>query len=135
VRNEKRAVLVGLLVRLRAYVQGVADDDPERAAALLESAGMYVKRRVLPAKPLFDLRPGPVSGSVRMAARAAGDRASYQWAWSADGGKTWRLAPATLQAKTVLTGLPPASTCSFRYPAVTKGGEMDWSEPVSIVVR
>jgi hypothetical protein len=70
-----------------------------------------------------------------MAARSAGDRASYQWAWSTDGGKAWRLAPATLQAKSVLTGLPPASICSFRYRAVTKSGEMDWSEPVSILVR
>jgi len=28
VRNAKRAVLVGLLVRLKAYVQGVADENP-----------------------------------------------------------------------------------------------------------
>jgi hypothetical protein len=135
VRNQKRAALVGLLVRLKAYVQGVADEDPEHATTLIESAGMRVKKSAAPAKADFEVRPGAVSGSVRMAARAAGDRASYQWAWSPDGGRTWRSAPATLQARTVLSGLPSGSTCSFRVRTVTKTGETDWCEPVCVLVR
>ena len=134
-RNERRAVLVGLLVRLKAYVQGVADEDPEHAGALIESAGMSVKKSAAPAKPVFQVKPGAVSGFVRMAARSAGDRASYQWAWSPDGGTTWRAAPATLQARTVLSGLPSGSRCSFRYRAVTTTGESDWSEPLSVLVQ
>jgi hypothetical protein len=134
-RNEKRAVLVGLLVRLKAYVQGVADEDPDRAEALVESAGMNVKKKVAPVKPVFDARPGAVTGSVRIAVRAAGDRAIYQWAWSTDGGTTWLPAPATLQARTVLTGLASGSTCSLRYRTVTKTGEGAWSEPLVLLVR
>jgi hypothetical protein len=41
----------------------------------------------------------------------------------------------TLQAKTILRSLPSASTCYFRYRPVTKAGEGDWSEPVSLVVK
>ena len=96
---------------------------------------MNVKKAAAPVKPPFDVKPGAVSGSVRMAVRSAGDKASYSWAWSTDGGTTWRSAPATLQARTVLTGLPSGSMCSFRYRAVTTKGEMDWSEPLSILVR
>jgi hypothetical protein len=135
VRDRKLAVLVALLVRLKAFVQGVADDDPEHAVAIIESAGMHVKRSAAPDKPGFDVKPGRVSGSVRLVARSAGDRASYQWAWSADGGASWRAVPLTIQARTVISGLPPASTCCFRYRAVTKNGESDWSEPRSFVVR
>ena len=135
VRNEKRVVLVGLLARLKAYVQGMADDDPDHAASLIESAGMSVKQVTRPAKPVFAVRSGSVSGTVRLAVRSAGDRASYQWAWSTDGGTTWRSVPATLQARTVVSGLAPASTCSFRYRAVTTRGETDWSEAVALVVR
>jgi hypothetical protein len=134
-RNEKRAVLVKLLLRLKAYVQGVADEDPARAAALIESAGMMVKRSFVPAKPPFAVKPGAVSGSVRIAVRSAGDRACYRWAWSTDGGTTWRVAPATLQARTVLSGLVPGSSCAFRYRIVTKVGEGDWSEPLSFIVQ
>jgi hypothetical protein len=134
-RNEKLAVLVSLLTRLKAYVQGMADDDPDHAPSLIESAGMSVKQITRPAKPAFAVRSGSVSGTVRLAARSAGDRASYQWAWSTDGGTTWRIAPTTLQAKTSLSGLTPASVASFRYRAVTTTGPTDWSEAVSFLVR
>ncbi|HXN32660.1 MAG TPA: hypothetical protein VN894_12395 [Polyangiaceae bacterium] len=135
VRNEKRAALVSLLARLKGYVQGVADDDPERAEALIESAGMSVKAKVFPTKAPFDVKAGTVSGSVRLAARAAAKEAHYEWAWSADGGATWRSAPGTLQAKTVLSGLPSEHKCWFRCRAVTRSGEEDWSEPVAFLVQ
>jgi hypothetical protein len=133
-RDQKRAVLVGLLVRLKAYVQGVADADPDQAASLIHGAGMNVRNNGAVTKPLLAFRPGAVSGTVRMAARAAGDRASYEWAWSPDGGATWRQAPTTLQARTVLTGLPVGSTCALRFRAVTRTGKGDWSEPVFLLV-
>lgn len=135
VRDRKLAVLVGLLVRLKGYVQGVADDAPEHAAAIIESAGMHVKRSAPGAKPAFDVKPGRVSGSVRLVVRSAGDRAAYLWEWSADGGTAWRRVPQTLQARTIISGLPSASTCWFRYRAITKTGETDWSDPRSLVVR
>jgi hypothetical protein len=133
VRDAKRTVLVARLLRLKTYVQGVAADDPEHATAIIESAGIYVKRNAVSGKRPFDVRPGAVSGSVRMAVRSAGDRASYHWAWSPDGGNMWRLAPATLQARTVISGLPSGATCAFRYRSVTRTGESDWSEPVSVL--
>jgi hypothetical protein len=135
VRDRKLAVLVALLLRLKGYVQGVADEDPEHAAAIIESAGMHVKRSAAPTKPGFDVKAGRVSGSVRLVARSAGDRAAYLWEWSADGGNTWCRAPQTVQARTVIPGLPSASTCWFRYRAVTTTGETDWSESRSFVIR
>jgi hypothetical protein len=133
-RNEQRAVLVSLLVRLKAYVQGVSDGDADRAPALIQSAGMDVKRSAAFAKPAFSVRPGRWSGSVRLAVRSAGDRAGYEWAWTDDGGATWQSAPTTLRAHTVIAGLLRGSVCSFRYRAVTKGGEGDWCEPMALLV-
>jgi hypothetical protein len=43
--------------------------------------------------------------------------------------------PGTLQAKTTVLGLTPLSTVQFRYRAVTKAGEGDWSQPVSLTVQ
>jgi hypothetical protein len=135
VRDRKLAVLVALLLRLKGYVQGVADEDPEHAVAIIESAGMHVKRSAARTKPGGGGGAGRVGGAVRLVARSAGDRAAYLWEWSADGGNTWCRAPQTIQARTVISGLPSASTCWFRYRAVTKTGETDWSEPRSFVVR
>jgi hypothetical protein len=79
VRDTKRAALVSLVVRLKGYVQGVADDDPEHAEALIESAGMNVKPKGVQEKAPFDVKPGAVSGSVRLVARAVAKEATYEW--------------------------------------------------------
>ncbi len=50
-------------------------------------------------------------------------------------GKTWVIAPGTLQAKTTVTGLTPGATVQFRSRALTKSGEGDWSQTVQLIVK
>ncbi len=134
VRDDKVKVLVSLLKRLKAYVQGVADDNPENAGSIIESAGMNIKKKGSYAKPPFAVKPGRVKGAVRLESRSAGDRASYQWAWSVDGGKTWQFRKTT-QASTGIDGLPSGTTCLFRHRVTTvEGGEGDWSEAMEFLV-
>jgi hypothetical protein len=135
VRNDKRAVLIKLLKQEMAYIQKIADADPAHAGALIQSARLSVRNPATRKKQVFAARPGEVSGSVRVVAESAGRRASYEWQYSTDGGKTWQLAPVTLQAKTVVTGLQPGSSVTFRYRSVTKTGEADWSQAITLVVR
>jgi hypothetical protein len=72
---------------------------------------------------------------AKVIAVAAARRAAYDWQYSSDGGKTWTTAPSTLQAKTTVAGLVPGSTVHFKFRAVTKTGEEDWSQPVSLMVH
>jgi len=134
-RNDKRKVLVSLLQELKAYVQKVADADQEHGAALIQSAGMNVRKAPVRKPRVFTITQGIVSGAVHVVAPSAGRRAAYDWEWSSDGGKTWQLAPSTMQAKTSLTGLTAGATLMFRYRAVTKTGEADWSQPISFMVK
>jgi hypothetical protein len=133
-RDQKHAALVTLLMQLKAYVQKTADADPLHAAQLVESAAMVVKRVAGRAKHAFTAKPGPVSGAVELRTAKAGDRASYEWQWSVDGGKTWQPAPGTLQSRTTLTGLQPATTYWFRSRSITRIGLSDWTQAVSLVV-
>jgi hypothetical protein len=71
--------------------------------------------------------------SVKLIAKAVALRASYEWQYSTDQ-KTWTNAPATLQAKTVITGLTSGTTVYFRVRGVTKTGEGAFSQIVQIVV-
>jgi len=66
-------------------------DVGDKKAALIQSAGF----------------------AVRKTTASAGHRASYDWEYSADGGKTWVLLPSTLQAKTSVTGLAAGTTVQF----------------------
>jgi hypothetical protein len=135
VRNEKRAALVTLLQQLRAHIQATADANPETSASVIQSAGVALRKTPVRTKRVFAAKFGPVSGSVHLVTNTAARRASYEWQYSADGGKTWVSAPSTLQAKTTIPGLTPGATVLFRYRAVTKTGEGDWSQSQSLIVK
>jgi hypothetical protein len=134
-RNDKRAALVGLLQQLRGYIQTVADGDIETAATVIRSAGIAVRKVPSPKARIFSAEQGAVSGAAKLVAPSAGRRASNVWQYSTDGGKTWIVAPATLQARTTVPGLTPGATVEFRYRPVTKAGEGNWSQTVQLIVK
>jgi hypothetical protein len=96
---------------------------------------MAVRKVATRATRVFAATPGLVSGSAKLTATIAARRASYEWEYSLDGGKTWVTLPSTLQAKTTVAGLPVGTSVLFRYKAVTKTGEGDWSQGLSLLVK
>jgi hypothetical protein len=134
-RNDKRKALVTLLQQLRTHIQLIADADEANAPSIIESAGVAVRKTATRRARVFAARPGRISGVATVVAASAGHRASYDWEYSTDGGKTWVTAPSTLQAKTTVAGLAPGSTVQFKYRSVTRTGEGDWSQPVSFMVQ
>jgi hypothetical protein len=134
-RNVARTNLLSLLQASKANVQQLADANPEQGELIATSAGMGVRKTAARSKPPFAAKPGAVSGTVVLAAKAAAARASYDWQWSGDGGKTWTAVLPTLQAKTEIPGLPVATTVQFRFRAVTKAGAGDWSQPTALLVK
>jgi hypothetical protein len=134
-RNAAKVVYVGALHALKARVQQVADANPEQAEAIITSTSLAVKKSALRQKQGFVAKYGATSGTVHVTAPAAGARASYEWQYSIDGGKTWVDAPNTLQAKTTISNLPVATVVEFRYRVTTKTGQGDWSLPTSLLVK
>ena len=134
-RNEKRLALVQLLQQLEGYIQAQADANLENGASIIaERRGRGEEDGGAPAARLRR-EAGGVTGTAKLVAASAAHRASYEWEYSTDGGKTWVTAPATLQAKTTVTGLTAGTTVQFRYRPVTKTGEGNWTQPVSLVVK
>ena len=133
-RNEKRTALVQLLQQLKGDIQTAADANVENGASIIASAGVAVKKTVVRSPRVFAATPGAVSGTAKLVAASAGHRASYEWEYSTDGGKTWVTLPVTLQAKTTITGLTAGTTVQFRSRPVTKTGEGNWTQPVSLLV-
>ena len=123
-RDDKLAAVRVDLDSLRAYVQQVADANP---------AGMSVQKPGVHTKGEFVAKQGSVSGSVHLVAKAAGDRASYDWQYGTDA-KSWTVAPPTLQAKTDIQGLVPATLYYFRVRSLTKAGLGDFSQVGSLIV-
>ncbi len=134
-RNAARADYIAALHALRAQVQSVADANQENAEAIITSAAMSGKKTAVHHPRTFEARQRPVSGSVQLLTKSAGPRAAYDWQYSVDGGKTWIDAPSTMQAKTVINGLPAATVVMFRFRVLTRTGKTDWSQPTSLLVK
>jgi hypothetical protein len=134
-RDDKRAIVVSLVQQLRGHVQAVADATPENGATIIQSAGLPVRKIPLRAARVFAAKPGVNSGSVKLTATVSARRASYEWQYSIDGGKTWVGTPSSLQAKTTIVGLATGITAMFRFKTVIKTGESDWSQPVALLVK
>lgn len=134
-RTVKLETVRGDLEKLKTYVQGVADAaNPANAEAIIQSAGMDVRKITLHNKAEISAKQGSVSGSVNLAAKAPAKRAAYAWQSSTDL-KTWTSMPQTLQAKTGVSGLTVGTTYYFRVQVLTMTGESDWSQVVSLVVK
>jgi len=132
-RDAKLAIVKNDLGVMRTYVQSIADANPSNAATIIESAGMKVRTVTLHDKPALSVKLGDVSGSVLLAAKAAADRAAYDWQYSTDQ-KTWTEAPQTLKAKTRIAGLTAGTTYYFRVQSLIRAGEQNWSQVVSLLV-
>jgi hypothetical protein len=135
VRNDKKTALVTLMQELRNFVQKTADADQENGAAIIQSSGFPVRKAPARKPRTFAAKPGAVSGSVVVTAATAARRASYEWQYSTDGGKTWIEAAPSLRSKTTISGLPVAVSVQIRYRAVTKAGPSDWAQPLVVVVK
>jgi len=134
-RDAARDDLVLSLHAFKGNVQLLGDANPAQAEEIFASLGWAVRKTGPRIQAPLTVKAGVVSGSVNLRAKAAAARASYDWAWSADGGKTWTEALSTLTSKTTITGLPVAMTCQFRFRSVTKAGTSDWSQVITFVVR
>jgi predicted RNase H-like HicB family nuclease len=92
-----------------------------------------VKRPGLHDKPWLAVKAGRASGSVVVVAKAAGDRATYEWQYSKVG-EPWIDVAPTRQAKKVLDALVPGRVYQFRVRAVTHAGRSDFGDSVSFLV-
>ena len=132
-RDAKIKVVVFDAGQLHGYVQSIVNANPENAESIVAQAAMTLRKKGAKSKPSLAVKQ-TVSGTVSLAAKATKGARMNEWQYSTDGGKTWNDVPPTTQAKTVITGLTPGVSVSYRQRAVTKDGRGDWSPTLSAVV-
>ena len=143
-RGTKRDALWTAMESLRSYVQGLADALPAvEAAALIEAGGLLVattavhKKAALAAK--LTTTPGVVhldaNASLLLGPAAAHKKATFNWQWSGDAGKTWNDARSTPYGNTDVAGLALMTTHLFRVSATIGKVTGAWSDAVTLLVH
>lgn len=132
-RNAALALVAEDLRDLTFYVQTIADANPANSEAIIESAGLAVKR-ISPRTPVeFEAKNSTISGTVLLKAKSGGVRSSHDWQVSINGNQ-WTALPSTIQAKTTADGFTPGSRQYFRHRLVTKDGPQAWSQTITLVI-
>ena len=122
------------MTMLKAYVQTTANAEPERAEAIVHSAGMNVARPRMRTKLPTSAKHGDAPGRVVLDAKALPKPVQYRWQMSTDQA-TWIDLPETFKTKTTVEDLLPATVYSFRLRTVTRNGPSEWSQPVTILAH
>jgi hypothetical protein len=136
IRNAKKGEVKDLLLLLCAYVEFVANKQPESAAVIIQSAGFDLKRSTLPRpKDPIKVRRGRVSGEVIIDVKSPGKDAIIFYQASGDGGGTWRDLGNPQNTRLRSDGFTPGHKYLFRYAYQLRNrGKSDWSEPVEFMV-
>jgi len=132
-RDDAWANLYELMQQLRGYVQSVASANPAQAQTIASDAAMSLRKPATHHKSDLSVK-AVASGAVKVVAKATKGAKANDFEYSTDGGKTWTAVPTSTKASTVVTGLQPGTTVTYRHRAITKAGPGDWSQPVTAVV-
>jgi hypothetical protein len=142
-RNVQARGLASALHTERAYVQSLVDATPDQALRIAELAGMSIAAPRVIQKPVLALALGEQPGTMTARANATllrqglsrGARVTFNWRYSADGGKTFVAAPSTPLAKASFTGLTSLVAYGVQVCITSAAGTTAWSQMVTILVH
>jgi hypothetical protein len=127
--------LVILLKALAAYVEGIANADPDNAVTIIQSAGMVVKKTPNRAPKTFTAVVGKSPGSALLNTKAV-SRSTYLYEMTTDptNAASWVQIAANLTVKFIKTGLTSGTRYYFRVAVVTKGIQGAWSHVLNVMI-
>jgi len=131
-RDSKLVVVMSDMDQLMTYTEAQANANPEKGQAIIEGAGFFCIKRIVPSKPDFAAKHGKGTGEANLVAKAKKGGKTYYWQMSTDQ-TSWTDLPPTVFASTSVSGLTPATIYHFRFRTLSAEGFSDWSATVSLI--
>ncbi len=113
-------------------VEALVGIDLKGIEAIVESAGMKLRKVTSPPKYTLGVGAGSTSGSLACTAPASKARDTQEWDYSTDG-KTRIFLGGSRKAKATFTGLPVGVPLYVRHRMLTKDGYTEWSDPPLVI--
>jgi hypothetical protein len=134
-RTTEKQLLI-LIKGLAAYVETIANADPENALKIISEAGMEPKKTAARPPKKFSLTNGKLSGTVVINDKAV-VRGTYLYQMTTDPNTpaSWVQVYAGGNVKFTKTGLTTGTRYYFRAAISVKGIQGNWSAPLDILVQ
>ncbi|HEV7232559.1 MAG TPA: hypothetical protein VGO45_14575 [Bacteroidia bacterium] len=125
-----------LLKALAAYVESVANADPDNASIIIKLSGMTEKKPANRGPKIFSAKAGKTPGTALLNCKAQ-SRAVYVYQETTDPATatSWTTVYTGITAKFLKTGLISGTRYYFRYAVIIKGLQSDWSPVVNLVIQ
>ena len=137
-RDDKWRFVMKMNRKIRTYVQGIVDENPEQAAIIVADAHMKL---VVP-KGKSKKIPSAVSNSpssVELQGAVKYTRQAIEWEISTDTSdpKLWNVlrVPPTLASQTTITGLVSEKWYYTHFRIISKDGPEEWSVVIKVWVK
>jgi hypothetical protein len=131
-----RKIVEGSLKTLAGYVENIANQTPDTAVTVINSAGMQAKKHTQRNPKLFTVKQGATPGVVLVDSKAQrGGSYIYQFATDQTLAGGWTDGYKNTKVKGSIIGLTPGTRYFFRLATVSNKGESAWSSIVSLVVN
>ncbi|MFI5149880.1 MAG: hypothetical protein ACHQRM_09125 [Bacteroidia bacterium] len=124
------------LKALGGYVELQANQDPDNAEIMIESSGMIVKKLPQRQQRQFNIKLGPVAGSVKLDTKAVKRGAYiYQATSTPNDPNSWKEIYLGTKVRFEAEGLTSGLTWFFRTATIDKNGKGAWSFELSTIVH
>lgn len=133
---DRDAALFSMLIiyyAWKAYVQMIADLDPQNSITIIESSGFKVRKARVHEKQILKVIKGKAPATAKLMALSLERTATYEWQWSADGENWVNFKKTTSVANTTKSDLKSGVVYYFRWRGGCSKIETDWCDPVAFV--
>jgi len=138
IRDDKWRIVMKMNRKVRNYVQGIVDENPEQAAIIVADAHM----KLIVPKGSAKRVPSATStipGSIELQGAVKYKRQAIEWEISTDptDPKLWNVlrVPPTLASETTITGLVSEKWYYTHFRIISKDGPEEWSEMIKVWVK
>ncbi len=121
--------------QLQSYVETTANADEANAIAIIESAGMSVRKTTTHKPKVFTAVNGTAPGSVLLNTKSQ-PRSVYIYQMTTDPSTatSWVTISTSQVVKYIKTGLTSGTKYYFRVAVITKSVEGPWSSVLSVII-
>jgi hypothetical protein len=120
---------------LAAYVENVANADPDNAESIINQAGMMVKKPSVRKPKTFSADPGKAPGSVLLNTKAEkGGVYLYEMTTDPNTASSWTVISTDNKVKFTKTGLSSGIRYYFRVAVVVKSVQGSWSPVLNVII-